>query len=136
MNEERKLAKVKIALMRNPKFAFWSGISMVGKTKVVDGLPTAATNGRDEMYGREFVAKLERKGTGIRDIARSHAQVLSTLDNVAQVVGRTSGRQPTQRWTMKSTLNCMTWRKQRACLFLLIDGNLGLLDEEVSRYEH
>lgn len=61
MNEERKLAKVKIALMRNPKFAFWSGILMVGKTKVVDGLPTAATNGRDEMYGREFVAKLDEK---------------------------------------------------------------------------
>jgi len=61
MNEERKLSKVKIALMRNPKFAFWSGILMVGKTSVVDDLPTAATNGRDEMYGREFVAKLGEK---------------------------------------------------------------------------
>lgn len=61
MNAERKLAKVKIALMRNPKFAFWSGILMVGKTSVVDGLPTAATNGRDEMYGREFVEKLGEK---------------------------------------------------------------------------
>ena len=61
MNEERKLAKVKIALMRNPKFAFWQGILMVGKTSIVDGLPTAATNGRDEMYGREFVAKLGEK---------------------------------------------------------------------------
>lgn len=61
MNAERKLAKVKIALMRNPKFAFWSGILMVGKTSIVDGLPTAATNGRDEMYGREFVEKLGEK---------------------------------------------------------------------------
>ena len=61
MNAERKLAKVKIALMRNPKFAFWSGILMVGKTSIVDGLPTAATNGRDEMYGREFVDKLGEK---------------------------------------------------------------------------
>jgi predicted metal-dependent peptidase len=61
MNAERKLAKVKIALMRNPKLAFWSGILMVGKTSVVDGLPTAATNGRDEMYGREFVEKLGEK---------------------------------------------------------------------------
>jgi len=61
MNAERKLAKVKIALMRNPKFAFWSGILMVGKTSIVDGLPTAATNGRDEMYGREFVEKLAEK---------------------------------------------------------------------------
>jgi len=61
MNAERKLAKVKIALMRNPKLAFWSGILMVGKTSIVDGLPTAATNGRDEMYGREFVEKLGEK---------------------------------------------------------------------------
>ena len=61
MNAERKLSKVKIALMRNPKFAFWSGILMVGKTSIVDGLPTAATNGRDEMYGREFVEKLGEK---------------------------------------------------------------------------
>ena len=61
MNEERKLSKVKIALMRNNAFAFWCGILMVGKTSVVDGLPTAATNGRDEMYGREFVAKLNEK---------------------------------------------------------------------------
>jgi predicted metal-dependent peptidase len=58
MNEERKLQKSKIALMRNPKFALLSGILMVGKTKVVDGLPTACTNGRDEMYGREFVKSL------------------------------------------------------------------------------
>ena len=61
MNEERKLQKAKIALMRNPKFALLSGILMVGKTKVVDGLPTACTNGRDEMYGREFVKSLSDK---------------------------------------------------------------------------
>ena len=28
---------------------------MIGSKKVVDGLPTACTNGRDELYGREFV---------------------------------------------------------------------------------
>lgn len=61
MNAERKLSKVKIALMRDPQFALWSGILMVGKTSVVDGLPTAATNGRDELYGREFVGKLGEK---------------------------------------------------------------------------
>jgi predicted metal-dependent peptidase len=61
MLEERKLQKSKIALMRNPKFALLSGILMVGKTKVVDGLPTACTNGRDEMYGREFVKSLSDK---------------------------------------------------------------------------
>lgn len=58
-SEERKLQKVKIALLREPKFALWSGVMMVGKTEVVDGLPTACTNGRDEAYGRKFVAMLK-----------------------------------------------------------------------------
>jgi predicted metal-dependent peptidase len=58
MLEERKVQKAKITLMRNPKFALLSGVLMVGKTSVVDGVPTACTNGRDEKYGREFVKKL------------------------------------------------------------------------------
>jgi predicted metal-dependent peptidase len=58
MVEERKVQKAKITLMRNPKFALLSGILMVGKTKVMDGIPTACTNGRDEIYGRGFVKKL------------------------------------------------------------------------------
>jgi predicted metal-dependent peptidase len=62
--EERRVKKVKIALMRNPKFALWSGILMLGKTRVVDDFPTAATNGRDEWYGREFVASLDDKELG------------------------------------------------------------------------
>jgi predicted metal-dependent peptidase len=59
--EERKLKKVKIALMRNPEFAMWSGILMVGKTSIIDDIPTAATNGRDEFYGREFVKIINEK---------------------------------------------------------------------------
>ena len=58
MLEERKLQKAKITLMRNSKFALLQGILMVGKTRVVDNLPTACTNGRDELYGRKFVAGL------------------------------------------------------------------------------
>jgi len=58
MLEERRVQKSKISLMRNPKFALLSGILMVGKTKVVDNLPTACTNGRDESYGRKFVKEL------------------------------------------------------------------------------
>lgn len=58
---ERKLKKVKISLMRNPKFALWSGIMMVGKTILDDNVPTACTDGRDEIYGRAFVEKLPEK---------------------------------------------------------------------------
>ena len=61
---ERKLKKVKINLMRNPKFALWSGVMMIGKTSVVEGIPTACTNGRDELYGLEFVERLDEKALG------------------------------------------------------------------------
>lgn len=61
---ERRVKKVKIALMRNPKFALWSGILMLGKTRVADDIPTAYTNGRDETYGRAFVEGLDDKELG------------------------------------------------------------------------
>ena len=61
---ERRLKKVKIDLMRNPKFALWSGIMMVGKTELSSDIPTACTNGRDELYGREFVKSLTDKELG------------------------------------------------------------------------
>jgi len=61
---ERKLKKVKIDLMRNPKFALWSGVMMVGKTELSDNVRTACTNGRDELYGRTFVQKLSDKELG------------------------------------------------------------------------
>lgn len=58
MLEERKLQKAKITVMRNAKFALLQGVMMVGRTHVRDDVPTACTNGRDEIYGREFVKKL------------------------------------------------------------------------------
>jgi len=61
---ERRLKKVKIGLMRNASFAMWSGIMMVGKTSVSDDMPTAATNGRDEIYGRDFINSLDDKELG------------------------------------------------------------------------
>ena len=61
MLEERKVQKAKITLMRNPKFALLSGVLMVGRTSVVDNVPTACTNGRDERYGRKFVKDLREQ---------------------------------------------------------------------------
>lgn len=58
MLEERRLQKAKIRLMRNEKFALFSGILMLGKTYIDDDVPTARTNGRDETYGRKFVKQL------------------------------------------------------------------------------
>lgn len=58
MDAERKLKKVKISIMRNPKFALWQGVLMIGKTQVADDVASARTNGRDEVYGRQFVESL------------------------------------------------------------------------------
>jgi predicted metal-dependent peptidase len=63
-NAERRLKRVKIALMRSPKFAMWSGIMMMGTTRIDENLPTACTNGRDEEYGRAFVDGLDDKELG------------------------------------------------------------------------
>jgi predicted metal-dependent peptidase len=44
--------------MNDPKYCLYSGIFMLGKVEVRDDIPTACTNGRDVMYGREFLNKL------------------------------------------------------------------------------
>jgi len=59
--EARKLQKCKIALMRNSKFVMWSGIMMIGDTSLSDNVPTAYTDGRNEVYGRAFVKRLPEK---------------------------------------------------------------------------
>ena len=58
LTAERKLTRVVIDLMRNPLFADMSGIFMMGTKEVSDDVPTAATNGRDEVYGRAFIDAL------------------------------------------------------------------------------
>ena len=59
--EERRVKKAKIDLLRTPQYALWSGVMMVGKTSVDDNYPSAYTNGRDDIYGREFVTALVEK---------------------------------------------------------------------------
>lgn len=58
---ERKLQAARVALMRDVRFRSLSGVMMMGKVTVTDNCPTAYTNGRDEVYGRDFISKLERK---------------------------------------------------------------------------
>lgn len=61
LTEEQRVQKAHVWLMKNPKYCLYSGIFMVGETRVVDSeqeCPTAYTNGRDTRYGRKFVAPL------------------------------------------------------------------------------
>jgi len=55
---EQRIQRAHVWLMKHPKYCLYSGIFMLGKVSVEDDLPTAATNGRDVLYGREFSSKL------------------------------------------------------------------------------
>ena len=57
LTAEQRVQKQHVWLMNNPKYCLYSGIMMLGKTEVLDDVPTACTNGRDTKYGRAFVDK-------------------------------------------------------------------------------
>jgi hypothetical protein len=61
LTEEQRLQKAVIDIMANNKYVALAGILMIGDRRIDDdaeNCPTAYTNGKDERYGREFVAKL------------------------------------------------------------------------------
>lgn len=60
MSEEDKLTSVRLTLMRSPKFLRLSGVMMMGATYITDDINTAATNGRDEWYGRKFIQEFSK----------------------------------------------------------------------------
>ena len=59
LTAEQRIEKMHIDLMKHSDFVAYSGILMIGETKVCDKTPTAYTNGRDVIYGREFISKLD-----------------------------------------------------------------------------
>ena len=61
LKAEQRLELVHVSLMRNPQFAQFAGLFMVGRTSVSDTVSTARTNGRDAEYGRAFADGLSDK---------------------------------------------------------------------------
>ena len=55
LTAEQRLTKGVVDIMGNLKYVALAGVLMVGKREVSETVPTACTNGRDEMYGRAFV---------------------------------------------------------------------------------
>ncbi len=76
---ERRLKKVVIDLLRDPTFADMAGIFMLGKKSVMDGLATAATDGRDAWYGREFVDALGDQELAFVVVHESYHKMLRHL---------------------------------------------------------
>jgi hypothetical protein len=61
MDKNRQFKKIKIGLMRSEKFVGLSGIMMMGKTTMTTVIPTACTDGRNEMYNPEFIWQFAEK---------------------------------------------------------------------------
>jgi len=57
----QRIKKIHIWLMNDPRFAFFSGVAMMGKSEITRQVPTAATNGRDKWYNPDFIAPLNEK---------------------------------------------------------------------------
>ena len=53
LSAEERLSKAVVAIMGNPKYVALAGVLMIGDKSISDDVPTACTNGRDEMYGRD-----------------------------------------------------------------------------------
>lgn len=54
----QRITKAHIAIMRDPVFSLFAGLTTVGKTIVTKDIPTACTNGWDRLYNPDFVAKM------------------------------------------------------------------------------
>ena len=61
MSTADKVKKAHISFMRHKEFALLSGVSMVGTVTIDKEVPTAVTNGRDVIYGEEFINALNEK---------------------------------------------------------------------------
>jgi predicted metal-dependent peptidase len=63
MTGEQRLVAVNVDLSKHHDFAMLAGVACVGNVYVVDdgSMPTAATNGQHEWYGRDFIMEMNRK---------------------------------------------------------------------------
>jgi len=58
LTAEQRIERCHIDLMKSPQFVAYSGILMIGETKIDDKTLTACTNGKDVKFGRDFVMSL------------------------------------------------------------------------------
>lgn len=58
LTAEQRIQRAHVRLMSHPATMVFASAIMVGDTSVSDDIPTACTNGRDRVFGRAFVEKL------------------------------------------------------------------------------
>jgi len=90
MDKNRQFKKVKIMLMRSDKFVRLSGIMMMGKTTMTTDIPTACTDGRNEMYNPEFIWQFTEKMVGfiiIHENMHKAGRHLTTYKKLVDIYG-------------------------------------------------
>ena len=58
LTEEDRLTKAVVRILGEPKYVAMAGVIMIGSKTIGEEVPTAYTNGKDEVYGRKFVEVL------------------------------------------------------------------------------
>ena len=58
LTAEQRIAKAYVDITSHERYVALSGVLSIGTKTVSDEIPTACTNGRDELYGRAFVDSL------------------------------------------------------------------------------
>ena len=58
LNASERLEKAHVSLMRDKRTALFSGVMLMGDSKIVEDCPTAKTDGLNKYYGKEFVDSL------------------------------------------------------------------------------
>jgi len=90
MDKNRQFKKIKIMLMRSDKFVRLSGIMMMGKTTMTTDIPTACTDGRNEMYNPEFIWQFTEKMVGfiiIHENMHKAGRHLVTYKKLVEIYG-------------------------------------------------
>ena len=91
LTEEQRLSKAVVDIM--PHIPEISGLLMIGERSIDDTVPTACTNGRDEFYGRAFVASLndaELRFVIIHEVFHKMYRHLVTWSHLWKICPRTS----------------------------------------------
>ena len=88
LTAEQRIQKAVVKLMNDDRYIALASVLMIGDRTVRDDIPTACTNGRDEMYGRAFVDKLtdpELRGLVIHECKHKMYRHLITWKHLADI---------------------------------------------------
>lgn len=85
LTAEQRVQKAHVALMNNPDYCLYSGVLMMGSTRVEDDTPTAYTDGLNTIYGRKFVDGMpdeELRGLILHENLHKAFRHLTVWDNL------------------------------------------------------